>query len=96
MPETESEMTLPKADDRVFISMEFAGFRAMQVCVLPEVPDDEILAFCNAHNPQMVSGGWHTVVRSKKHAEECKVDAGAAPGNCVECPGRIHKIVLCM
>lgn len=89
-------MVLPKPDDRVFISMPVAGFRAMQVCVKPEVPDEEILQVCNRENPQLVSGGWHTVVRSKEHARKCKVDEVAAPGQCVECPDRLHKIVLCM
>lgn len=89
-------MNLPTSDQRIFISMMFAGFRAMQVCVLPEVPDEEILQYCNEHNRQMVTGGWHTVIRDEKHAIECKVDTTAKPGQCVECPERLHKIVLCM
>ena len=96
MPKTKVETPLPKADDRVFISQFVAGFRAMQVCVLEEVPDEEILAVCNERNPQMVTGGWHTVVRSKVHARKCKVDEVSAPGRCVDCAGRWHKIVLCM
>jgi len=76
--------------------MMCAGFRAMQVCVLPEVQDAEILEVCNRENPQQVSGGWHTVVRDKEHAAECEMDSIAAPRQCTDCPGRIHKIVLCM
>lgn len=48
MPKTEVNTPLPKPDDRVFISQLVAGFRAMQVCVLEDVPDEEILAVCNA------------------------------------------------
>jgi hypothetical protein len=89
-------MVLPTPEDRVFVSQPYAGFRAMQVCVLPEVPDEEILEVCNRENPQLTTGGWHTVVRSVEHAEECGVDTVTAPGNCRECPPRLHKIVLCM
>lgn len=93
---SKEEVKLPGADERVFISLEYAGFRAMQVCVVADATDEEILEKCNRDNPQRVSGGWHTVVRSAEHAVECNVDSVAAPGQCQECPGRLHKIVLCM
>lgn len=86
-------MKLPNTGDRVFVLDGYFGLRAQQVCVLPEVPDEEILAECNRLNPQLV---YHTVVRSKEHARELKVDECAAPGNCADCPGRSHKIALCM
>lgn len=89
-------LKLPKPDERVFMSQVYAGLRAMQVCVLKDVPDQEILDFCNKVNPQQVTGGWHTVVRDAAHAKECEVDVCSAPGQCVECPDRLHKIVLCM
>ena len=89
-------MPLPKDGQRVLVTMPYAGFRAMQVCVMEGVPDDEILSICNAENPQLVSGGWHTIVRDAAHAAELGVDTTAAPGKCVECPGRWHKIALCM
>ena len=38
--------------------------------------------------------GWHTVVRKKKDLDG--VDKAALPGDCVECKGRKHFIVLCM
>jgi len=91
-----SEMKLPAADQRVFVVEGYFGLRAQQVCVLPEVPDSEILEACNRENPQMVEGGWHTVVRDKEHAKQLKVDECSAPGPCKECPPRLHKIVLCM
>jgi len=87
---------MPKPDQRIITTLPYAGLRAMQVCVMECVPDHEILAFANQDNPQQVSGGWHTVVRSKEHARELGVDEVSAPGDCVECPGRKHKIVICM
>lgn len=90
------KIELPKEDDRVFVTNVFAGFRAMQVCVREDVPDEEILEVCNNENPQLVEGGWHTVVRDEEHAGECGVDGTAAPGPCADCEGRMHKIVLCM
>lgn len=89
-------MKLPEKDQRVFVVEGYHGFRAQQVCVVPEATDEEILEACNRENPQLVTGGWHTVVRDKEHARELGVDECAAPGNCVECPPRLHKIVLCM
>jgi len=68
----------------------------MQVCVVSDATDEEILRICNSENPQLVSGGWHTVVRDKDHARQLGVSEDAAPGNCVECKGRLHKIALCM
>jgi hypothetical protein len=87
---------LPAKNERVFISMEYAGFRAMQVCVLPDVPDAEILEVCNRLNPQLTQRGWHTVIKDKEHAKQNHVDECSAPGQCVECPERLHKIVLCL
>lgn len=87
---------LPTPEQVIVTSMEYAGFRAMQVCVLPTVTDEEILAHCNATNPQLTIQGWHIVVKSIEHAKECNVDIQAAPGNCLDCPGRLHKIVLCL
>ena len=89
-------LPLPKDNQRVLVTLPYAGFHAMQVCVLKGVPDEEILRVCNSENPQRISGGWHTVVRDAKHAEELGVDLEAAPGQCVEYPDRLHKIVLCM
>jgi len=68
----------------------------MQVCVVADASDSEILEVCNRENPQMVTGGWHTIVRDKAHARQIGVDECAAPGDCVECPGRKHKIAICM
>jgi len=87
---------MPAEGQRVCVTLPFAGFRAMQVCCVEDATDDEILKVCNAENPQMVTGGWHTVVKSKEHARELGVNDSAAPGDCVECPGRKHKIALCM
>jgi hypothetical protein len=89
-------MDLPAPDDRVFIMRSFAGLRAMQVCVLPEVPDEEILQVCNRENPQLGTIRWHTVVKDVKHAMECVVSPEAAPGPCQSRVGRLHKIVLCL
>lgn len=89
-------LPMPKPGQRVLITMPFADLRAMQVCVLKDVPDDEILRECNSGNPQMVAGGWHTVVRDAKHARELGVDEAAQPGQCAECPDRLHKIAICM
>ena len=87
---------MPTEGQRIITTLPYAGFRAMQVCVMAEVPEEEILAHCNADNPQLVTGGWHTVVRSAEHAKECGVDENAEPGPCADCPGRMHRIVLCM
>lgn len=91
-----SIMELPSKEQRVFVVKGYNGFRAQQVCVLPEATDEEILKACNAENPQLVTGGWHTVVRDEEHAKELGVDETAAPGKCVECEGRLHKIAICM
>lgn len=89
-------LSMPKEGQRVCVTMPYAGFRAMQVCVVEDASDEEILAVCNRENRQLVTSGWHTVVKSKEHAKECGVDEAAAPGKCVECKGRWHKIALCM
>ena len=88
-------MPMPKEGERICITLPFAGLRAMQVCVMAEVPDSEILEFCQANNPATIGGSnWHSVVRDAAHARELGVDECSAPGNCVECPGRVHKIVI--
>lgn len=87
---------MPKEGQRVLVTMPYAGLRAMQVCVVEDATDEEILAVCNSENPQIVLGGWHTVVRSIEHAKRCGVDEVSAPGKCAECSGRLHKIVLCL
>lgn len=89
-------MPMPKEGERIITTLPFAGLRAMQVCVVEDMPDSEILEFCNRDNPQRVTGGWHTVVRDADHAKELGVDEVAKPGKCVECPGRMHKIAICM
>ena len=93
---TKETLPMPQPGQRVCVTLPYAGLRAMQVCVLKGVPDGEILEVCNRENPQLVTGGWHTVVRDAAHAEELQVDACAAPGQCAECPDRLHKIVICM
>lgn len=87
---------MPKPGQRVCVTMPYAGLRAMQVCVVKDATDEEILKVCNAENPQRVSGGWHTVVRNAAHAREIGVNDSAQPGQCVECPDRLHKIAICM
>lgn len=95
-------LPMPKAGQRVCVTMPYAGLRAMQVCVVEDATDEEILKVCNEENPQMVSRGWHTVVRTEEQVKKedigCKEGWGdsALPGKCVECPGRLHIIVLCM
>jgi hypothetical protein len=87
-------MPLPQEGQRVLVTLPYAGLRAMQVCVVKDVTDDEILAVCNKENPQLVTGGWHTVVRTE--ADLDGVDNAALPGQCVEYPDRQHMIVLCL
>lgn len=89
-------LPMPKPGQRVCVTLPYAGFRAMQVCVVQDATDQEILEVCNRENPQLVSRGWHTVVRDAAHAREIGVDECAAPGKCVECPDRLHKIAICM
>ena len=92
---TES-IQLPSKDERVFTSLLWAGFRAMQVCVLPDTTDTEILLHCNKTNPQNVANGWHSVVRTEEDCERLHINKNAVPGNCNDCPGRKHMIVVCM
>ena len=66
----------------------------MRACAVADATDEEILKVCNTENPQLVTRGWHTVVRKKKDLDG--VDKAALPGDCVECKGRKHFIVLCM
>ena len=76
--------------------MEYAGFRAMTVCCVKDATDEEILSHCNKTNPQRTEGGWHTVINSEEDCTKNDVDKGAKPGQCVECPERVHKSVLCL
>jgi hypothetical protein len=89
-------LPMPKPGQRVCVTLPFAGLRAMQVCCEADATDAEILEVCNRENPQTVQRGWHTVVRSVDHAEELGVDVAAAPGQCADCAGRMHKIALCL
>jgi hypothetical protein len=89
-------LPMPKPGQRVCVTLPYAGLRAMQVCAVADATDAEILEVCNRENPQQVSGGWHSVIRDAKHARDEGVDECAAPGPCVECPGRLHKIAICM
>lgn len=89
---------MPKPGQRVCITMPFAGLRAMQVCAVKDATNGEILEVCNKENPQLTTGGWHTVVRTKEDAEglTSREDETPLPGQCVECPDRLHIIVLCL
>lgn len=92
---------MPKPGQRVCVTLPYAGLRAMQVCVVKDATDKEILEGCNKENPQLVSGGWHTVVRTQEQVDNeglksTAPDESALPGQCVECPDRQHMIVLCM
>jgi hypothetical protein len=89
---------MPKPGQRVCVTMPWAGFRAMQVCVVEDATDEEILEVCNKENPQLVTGGWHTVVRTKNQASglTSSGDESPLPGKCKDCPGRLHMIVLCL
>lgn len=87
---------LPTPDTRVWVSPAYHGLRAHQVCVRKDVPDAEILETVNREYRQRVAGGWHTVVRDAQHARELGLDESAAPGQCAECPDRLHKIVVCL
>lgn len=89
------EKTLPTTE-RVFTSQDYAGFRAMQVCVVADATDKEILDHCNADNPQQVTGGWHSVVNSLEDCKRLGINDNGVPGPCANVPGRIHKIVICM
>lgn len=91
-------LPMPKEGQRVCVTMPYAGLRAMQVCAVEDATDEEILKVCNEENPQMVSGGWHTVVRTEEQAMELAAWGGtsAIPGKCADCPGRLHILVLCM
>ena len=89
------EVKLP-TDERVFVVEGYHGFRAQRVCVVADVTDEEILAACNKENPQLVTGGWHSVIRSKQDCERLGVDEAGVPGPCVECKGRIHMLAICM
>lgn len=91
-----SGLPYPKPGQRVCVTLPFAGLRAMQVCAVEDATNEEILEVCNKENPQMVTGGWHTVVRTEEDVFKAEVDIAALPGPCVECPGRLHIIVLCM
>lgn len=89
-------LPIPKEGERIITTMPFAGLRAMQVCAVADVTDEELLAFGNKDNPQMVTGGWHHVVRSVKDCKKLGVNENAVPGDCKECPGRKHFILVCM
>lgn len=68
----------------------------MQVCAIADVTDEEILAHCNADNPQETAGGWHAVIRTRDDCVKHEVDPGAVPGDCAHIVGRKHFIALCM
>ncbi len=89
-------LPMPKEGQRVLVTLPWAGLRAMQVCVMKNATDEEILEVCNRENPQRTTGGWHTVVRSAEHARELHLDETSAPGQCHDCPDRMHKIAVCL
>lgn len=91
-----ADIKLPSKDERVFTSLQWAGFRAMQVCVLPDATDVEILAHCNKTNPQLVTNGWHSVIHTEEDCERLHIDKNAIPCACIDCPGRKHMIVVCI
>ena len=86
---------MPKEGQRVLVTLPFAGLRAMQVCAVQDATNEEILKVCNEENPQLVTGGWHTVVRTEEDIKD-GTSVEALPGRCVEFPDRLHIIVLCM
>jgi len=93
MNSPDEQLKLPAPDQRVFMTGVFT-IRGTQVCVVADATDEEILEVCNREDPQLCTGGWHTVVRDGEHARELGVDECAAPGPCANCPGRLHKIVV--
>ena len=89
-------LPLPKEGQRVLVTMPYAGFRAMQLCAVADATDEELLAECNKDNPQLVTGGWHHIIRSLEDCKKHGINENAVPGDCVECKGRKHFIAVCM
>lgn len=91
---SDTEMRLPPARSRVFITDNFAGLFSKQVCVVPDATDEEILTACNAEDDKILpgSGKWDIVIRTPEDAERAGVEF-CAPGTCRECPPRIHMVV---
>lgn len=87
---------LPLNNERVFVVPGFFGLRIHQVCVLPEASDEEILSAVNTALPFGTTHGWHTVVKDERHAIKLNIDTVTAPTQCGDCPGRLHKIVVCL
>jgi hypothetical protein len=83
MPLTKEVMLV----DPIIISRAAMGLCACQVCVRPDVSDEEILAYVNMHNVAGTADGWTTVVRGTAHED--------APVECAEYPGRLHLVVMC-
>lgn len=89
-------MKLPPPESRVFLTGMFAGLFSEHVCAVPDATDEEILKACNDADNSIRpgSGKWDIVIRTKEDADRAKVSFEAGkPGQCVECPPRIHFVV---
>lgn len=82
---------------RAMVTGAYAGLFACQVCVVPDATDEEILAVCNRDDPRTEGFSWTKVIRTKEDvkAEGLRSLDGSSviPGQCVECPPRLHMIV---
>jgi hypothetical protein len=91
-------MNLPRPDQRVMLTGMYAGLFACQVCVVPDATDEEILEACNREDPRTEGFSWVRVIRTQKDIDELKLRtpdrSSALPGTCVECPPRIHMVVM--
>lgn len=88
---------LPKPDERVMLTGLFAGLFSQHVCVVPDATDEEILKVCNDYEGVVNPSTWHRwtiVVRDEAAADRANIKwEDAKPGQCVECPPRIHMVV---
>jgi len=78
---------------KVEVISDYLGLTCMQVCVIPDVTDEEILRVCNKENPSGTTGGWNRVIRDLSHATWTV--EGSLPGRCLEFPERVHYLVTC-
>lgn len=71
--------------NRVTTVAAIIGLCHMRVCAAKDVPEDEVIAYCNRDNPAGTTNGWIHIER----------DGKLAPVECAEDPSRVHYMVVC-
>lgn len=74
-----------KPMDRIIITQPILGIYNMQVCAHKDVLEEEILEYCQKHNPSGTKNGWTSI----------SYEENQCPVKCNDNPDRIHYILIC-